>query len=232
MIRFNDVTFRGLEINAAIQEGDTVFITGQMGAGKSSLLALSTGMLMPDSGDVQFDRGYPPSFVLVSQSEPVPEGSLLEIMVGEALLRRSNEDIGAIMARFGLTPLLERIGGLDGEILHGGRSLSSGERLRLHLCRAALITPDLTLIDAAEGPADPATSCLIWELVADNPGTILMTTFERQPWSWPHRNWHIEQGQIVESVIVPMADWRSRAPARRRQAFSSNGLPPKLTLTP
>ena len=150
-ITFDRVHFRHLQIDVVIQPGETVFVAGAPGTGKSSFLALAAGLEVPEAGAVRYGDGERiPKTVFIGPSSPILQGSLRRALTLGASPRPEDEEIIAAAKNVGLGPLLARLGGLDGRVGEAGRTLSSSERWCVHLVRAWLSKPDLLIIDGPE----------------------------------------------------------------------------------
>ncbi|MGI9434977.1 MAG: ATP-binding cassette domain-containing protein, partial [Geminicoccaceae bacterium] len=197
-VQFESVRFRGLDITATINPGEFVLVSGPFGSGKTSLLALAVGLEAPCSGQVTFgEQERQPLSVMIGPQSPVLQGSLRRAMTLGKAKRPADEMIEAMARRFGLGALLERLGGLDARVGEGGRTLSSGERLRLHLTRASLMTPDLLAIDASEMTLDADAMAAIRDLITETPATTLIAADQTLAASFD-RCWRIEAGRLLE----------------------------------
>ena len=205
---FRDVGFRGMTLDFALRAGETASVGGSPGSGKSSLLALAAGLETPDAGSIERGGDATPEVVFVRGTSPVLQGSLRRALTLGVSPRPDDATIEAAAERFGLTEPLRRLGGLDGRVGEGGRTLSSGERLRLHLVRAALAQPELLVLDLPD-MADPT----LWEdvrhLLLDNPATVLVSDARDRLADVVDRRFSMEGGGLVETA----AD-RSTAAAR------------------
>ncbi len=197
-VQFESVRFRGLDITAMINPGESVLVSGPFGSGKTSLLALAVGLEAPESGRVTFgEQEHQPQSVMIRPQSPVLQGSLRRAVTLGTSKRPADETIEATARRFGLGPLLERLGGLDARVGEGGRTLSSGERLRLHLTRASLMKPDLLAIDATEMALDADAMAAIHHLVAKTVATTLIAA-DQSLAPLVDRHWRIEAGRLTE----------------------------------
>ncbi len=182
MIRFDKVTKRlGSrtvldEISYEIAKGETFFIVGSSGAGKSVSLKHMVRLLTPDSGDVWIGDD------LVSEAS----GRKLEkirarfgvLFQSAALLEwmTAGENVGL--------PLREHTKKPDEEIDHIAREklamvgleeafdkfpseLSGGMRKRVGLARAIITNPEIILYDEPTSGLDPVTSRTIDKLIDD-----------------------------------------------------------------
>lgn len=145
-----------------IPPGDHIAIVGPSGIGKSTLAAIIGGILRPDSGSVRVGEaeiyGHPrrPDMVaMIPQDSYVFDGSLREnlcYLVKDA----TDTDILFSADAIGLGPVVERVGGLDGEIDLAKSGLSSGEQQLIALTRVHLAGTPIVVLDEATCHLDPA----------------------------------------------------------------------------
>ena len=149
-------------LNLSLAPGDHVAVVGPSGIGKSSLAALLAGVLVPDRGSVTIG-GTPlhqredrcQLVTMVPQETYVFAGSLRENL---CYLRPSATDAEVLAAAqaVGLERVLERLGGLEGEIDLAKSALSAGERQLVTLVRAHLAASPIVVLDEATCHLDPA----------------------------------------------------------------------------
>ncbi|MEH6548506.1 MAG: ATP-binding cassette domain-containing protein [Pseudomonadales bacterium] len=161
-----------------IEESETVAIVGPSGCGKTTLLHLITGILQPQSGQLQV-LGSAVSAMTDDQARDfrlqnigmvfqsfelldylnVLDNILLPVRIGRAVSLS-----GAIRKRAGL--LAEQMGIGDKLSRPIGR-LSQGERQRVAVARALLLRPPLLLADEPTGNLDPANKDKVLSLLLD-----------------------------------------------------------------
>jgi putative ABC transport system ATP-binding protein len=161
-----------------IERGSTVALIGPSGTGKTTLLSLLAGILVPDTGVVRVngtqvsgleDRARR-DFRLRTAGLVFQEFELLEYLsvldnillpyrISRALA--STEDVPRRA-----TLLAEQVGIGDKLRRYPGQ-LSQGERQRVALCRALLPQPPVILADEPTGNLDPANRDRVLELVFD-----------------------------------------------------------------
>ncbi|WP_344926689.1 ABC transporter ATP-binding protein, partial [Streptosporangium carneum] len=163
------------DLDLSVPDGDHVAVVGPSGIGKSTLAALVTGLLRPDSGRVTVggvpaERVDQASRVLIPQEAYVFRGTLMENLT--YLAAAPKPAVEDAVTALGLTSLVARLGGYSAEI-HAGL-LSPGERQLVALARAYLTPARLVILDEATCHLDPAAEALAEEAFARRDGTLLV----------------------------------------------------------
>jgi ATP-binding cassette subfamily C protein len=167
-------------LDLRVAPGEHLAVVGPSGIGKSTLTRLVAGTLAPSRGEVRVAgrvvTGRPAAElaalrVLVPQEAYVFSGTVGDNL---AYLRTdaSRSELDTAVEAFGLRPLVERLGGLDGTVRPA--ELSPGERQLLALVRAHLSPAPLLLLDEATCHLDPAAEARAEENLARRPGTLLV----------------------------------------------------------
>ena len=176
-VSLSGVRMRGMTFDLAVEAGEVAVIEGDAGAGKSTLLSLVAGLETPDAGTIGFGgEDVWPLIAYVGPYSPILQGSLRRALTLGLSPRPDDETVRAAASRFGLDPVIDRLGGLGGRIGEDGRTLSDGERLRVKIVRAALAEADLLIIDAPGLAADETLARAVAEMVRRSPATVLMAT--------------------------------------------------------
>ena len=161
-------------VSISIEAGETVAIMGPSGSGKSTLLHCLSGVLVPDSGVVDFDGGTLSGLADRERSHlrlarfgfvfqdgqlipelPARENVALPLMLtgtprGKAL--RAADDV---LGRIGLAELRDRRPG----------EMSGGQAQRVAIARALVGCPAVVFADEPSGALDQATGHEVMQLL-------------------------------------------------------------------
>jgi len=163
----DDVTWR-------LGPGDRVGIVGVNGAGKTSLLRLLRGELVPDTGRVVVGRTVQPAYLSQEVVELPAQVRALEAVeeVRSVIELGKGREITALQLaeRFGFTG--ERMWTRVGE-------LSGGERRRLQLLRLLMAGPNVLLLDEPTNDLDVETLNALEDLLDGWPGTLVVVSHDR-----------------------------------------------------
>jgi putative ABC transport system ATP-binding protein len=170
-----------------LARGEQAALLGSSGGGKTTLLNIISGILVPDFGEVIVDGrdiAVMPEVVrdryravrigIVFQTfNLLPAFSALEnVMLGMAF---SGRGVDRTFAR----TLLERVG-LGHRLNHSPQRLSVGEQQRVSVARALANKPVLLLADEPTANVDPSNQQLVLDLIRDtcreHNVTLLMVT--------------------------------------------------------
>lgn len=166
----------GIEgVSFAVKPGQSLAIVGSSGAGKTTLVDLILGILIPQHGTVEISglapneaiAKWPGSIAYVPQDVSILDGSVRENIcmgfptgiVPDAQLWRALEDAK-------LLPFVKSLpDGLDSQIGDKGSKISGGERQRIGIARALLSNPKLLILDEATSSLDGGTEAEISESI-------------------------------------------------------------------
>ncbi|GHT46499.1 ABC transporter ATP-binding protein [Planctomycetales bacterium] len=168
----------------AIQAGDFVSIVGPNGGGKTTLLKLMLGLLIPQSGEIRlFEKppqnyctkvGYTPQFLTVDFSFPL---SVLDVVLmgricGGRLWYSKADKEAALNAL--------KIMQLDNCCNESFRNLSGGQRQRVLIARAVCGEPELLLLDEPTNNIDSASEEILFDILTqlNRKMTIIMVSHD------------------------------------------------------
>ena len=176
-------------INLNIEQGDFVFLVGQSGSGKSSLLRLLLKEEKPSSGTVTVDginvaklpNRKVPAFrrtmgIVFQDFRLLPGKTVFDnVAFGMEVIGKSKKEIEQRI------PAILELVGLEEKAHRLPSELSGGEQQRVALARAFVNKPKLLLADEPTGNLDPSTSVGIMKLLdrINRTGTtIVMATHD------------------------------------------------------
>jgi phospholipid/cholesterol/gamma-HCH transport system ATP-binding protein len=161
-----DVSFR-------VERGETRILLGPAGGGKSVLMKLTNGLLMPDSGRISIfgrclqDMTGDELFEMRAHVGMVFQESALfdSLNVEDNVAYRLHEEHAPEPETHARVVEALRFVELEKAIDKFPSELSGGMRRRVSIARAIITRPDLILYDSPTGGLDPITSTTIIELV-------------------------------------------------------------------
>jgi tungstate transport system ATP-binding protein len=171
-------------------DGNTVML-GANGAGKSVLMRLCHGLLVPAAGTIRWlgtTRAAPPRQAMVFQHAVLLRRSALANVTYALRLagvRDAAAEAPAVQA-------LERVG-LRAVAEQPARALSGGEQQRLAIARAWALEPDVLFLDEPTASLDPAAAQEVERLILAIAATgtkIIMTTH------------HLAQAARIASEVI------------------------------
>ncbi|MDQ0879795.1 ATP-binding cassette domain-containing protein [Peribacillus sp. V2I11] len=189
IFRLENIRYKGilkiedLKISACM----VTCLTGESGAGKTSLLRLLNRMDDPDSGSIYYrdqllDKFNPIELrrkvTMLSQSPFTLPGTIEEnLQIGLELTEREKKD------KAELVKALETVQ-LQKSLDEGAENLSGGEKQRLALARLLLLKPEVYLLDEPTSALDEEAELTVMsrflEEVKRERGTVIMITHSKQ----------------------------------------------------
>lgn len=190
--------------NFSLERGERVCLIGRNGEGKSTLLKLIEGSLLPDSGQVSLQNGI--TISMLAQDVPMDSGKVADIVAdgaGEAadVLRAYHEAsdacvLGDMEACDRMGNLQHKLDQLDGWALETKvnsilskmgldpdadlADLSGGRKRRVLLARALLTQPDVLLLDEPTNHLDVESIEWLEKFLLDqNNLTLLFISHDR-----------------------------------------------------
>ena len=201
-------------IDLAVAAGETLALLGPSGSGKSSLMAVLTGLERASGGALNV------------------AGEDFAALDEDGLARARRGRIGIVLQSFHLLPTmtaqenvatpLELAGapdawdraaaelaavGLGHRLSHYPAQLSGGEQQRVAIARATVSRPPLLFADEPTGNLDAATGAQIIDLLfdrrAETGATLIIITHDEHLASRCHRVITLGDGQIVSDKTAP-----------------------------
>ena len=208
--RFGDLqVLRG--INLQVEKGEIVSIIGKSGAGKTTLLQIIGTLDKPDAGKIVINgvdvfglkdkelarfRNHHIGFIFQFH-QLLPEFTALENVMIPAMIAGESSVTASERAKTLLCEL-----GLADRITHKPNELSGGEKQRVAVARAMMMSPDVILADEPSGSLDEANKRELHKLLLDLRNkynqTIIIVTHDKELASISDRIVTIKDGVITD----------------------------------
>ena len=149
-----------------VKKGQTIGIIGGTGSGKSSLINLIPRFYDATKGKITVDgtdiKRYPLNQIrtmvgIVPQKAVLFKGTIAENMRWGKKDATEAEMMEALKTAQAAEVVEGKEGGLNADILQGGKNLSGGQRQRLTIARALVKKPEILILDDSASALDYAT---------------------------------------------------------------------------
>ena len=199
-----------LDVNAEINAGEFVALTGISGGGKTSLFQLLLGIYHPTGGHVAFydkgeavpaGRGTRGLFAYVPQGNTLFSGTLKDNLT-RFKPDADDEAIQRAVKAACIDELVEQIG-YDAILGERGVGLSEGQAQRVAVARALLSDAPILLLDEATSALDEATEAkLLKNISALKHKTCIIVTHRRAALAICDYRLHIEDGRVTREKAL------------------------------
>lgn len=207
----DDGTIGVSDVSLTISRGELVLLVGQVGSGKSSLLASLAG-LIEHTGTIRWNDELvqdtqaflrPGQVAYVAQVPRVLSGTFADnIRLGH------DRPFDNPVADARLELDVKEAGGADAIVGHRGVRLSGGQVQRLALARALAADTELLLADDVSSALDAATEIELWQALRDRHTTVIGATSKRAALAQADR-----VVVMVDGEIAAVGPWTELAPA-------------------
>lgn len=196
-------------VNVEIASGEVIGLLGANGAGKTTTFSMVVGLTAPDSGRVLLDGvdvtddpmyirarkgiGYLPQEASIFRGLTVEQNimAILETLDLDGAARRTR--LRELLAELGLTPLAKA----------PAHTLSGGERRRVEITRALVISPKFILLDEPFAGIDPIAITdiqkIIFHLKSQGIGVLITDHNVRETLRITDRAYIVHDGVIFKS---------------------------------
>lgn len=219
MVRFIDVTkvfpngYIGLEsVSFALEPGEMVYLVGESGAGKTTLMRLLIRELQPTSGAIylgednilEAPKNWVPHLrrkigVVFQDYQLIPDRTIQENVALVLEIMRVPKD--QLQQR--VADVLELVGIPEKREMFPVQ-LSGGELQRAAIARALVTAPAVLFADEPTGNLDPETGNGIMQLlkkVQDLGTTVIVATHDQVALkNFPSRQLHMKQGKLIDDT--------------------------------
>lgn len=170
------------KLSFSLTRGEKFLIVGENGVGKSTLIKLIVGQLMPQAGSIIL--GHHTTIAYYAQE--------LEILDERRTILENVTTYD--MTETELRGLLSNFLFYGDDIYKKVAILSPGEKARVALCKTLLQRANLVILDEPTNHFDPETQKIIGENLCDYNGTIIMVS---------HNPAFVEQVGITRMLVLP-----------------------------
>ena len=222
-LKFKNVNFKYLDdeqknsfnltnLNFSIKKKHTIGIVGRSGSGKSTIIDLIAGLILPDSGEILIDNKmidennkifWQKNISLVSQSIYLADTSIKEnIAFGIPFDEIDNEKIRSSVEMSQLTDFVNQLpNGIDTIIGERGVQLSGGQRQRIGIARSLYADSNLIIFDEATSSLDGLTEEAVIKSINNiqNIKTVVIVAHRLASVKNCHIIYFIDKGKIVDS---------------------------------
>ena len=209
--RYPGASFDSLsDVSLVIKKGTSVGLIGGSGAGKSTMVDVLIGLLVPDAGAVKVDgadiranvRGWQALIGYVPQSIYLTDDTLRRnVAFGVPDEQIDDAAVARAIQAAQLEKFVEGIPeGLDTVVGERGTRLSGGQRQRIGIARALYHDPPVLVLDEATSSLDVATEAGIMEAVRELHGvkTVLIVAHRLTTIRHCDRVFRFERGRLVD----------------------------------
>lgn len=199
------------DISLTLKKGQSIALIGKSGAGKTTLVDVILGLLIPESGDIKVDgisvykdlRSWQNLIGYIPQSIFLIDDSItrnIAFGVPDELIDLERLD-KAIQAAH-LTELVEQLpDGIQTVIGERGVRLSGGQRQRIGIARALYHEREILVLDEATAALDSETESRVTEAIKSLSGTKTMIIIAHRLTTVQHCDsvYLIDKGRIEKS---------------------------------
>lgn len=196
-------------VSLSVQTGEVVGLLGPNGAGKTTIFNMIVGLAHPDEGSILLSgeemtrlpmylrarRGvsYLPQEASIFRRLTVEENLLAIFETLDLSKTERQERIAALLSEFGIAHLARSL----------AHTLSGGERRRLEICRALVLSPQFILLDEPFAGIDPIMVLeiqkIIHQLKKKGIGVLITDHNVHETLEITDRAYIIHQGEILVS---------------------------------
>jgi ATP-binding cassette, subfamily B, bacterial PglK len=212
------------DISLTIRKGESIALIGKSGAGKTTLVDVFLGLLIPQSGDIQVDgvsvygnlRHWQNLIGYIPQSIFLMDDTIKRnIAFGVPDRQIDQQKLESAIKSAQLSDLIEQLPeGLQTLVGENGVRLSGGQRQRIGIARALYHEREILVLDEATSALDNETESLIGESLRELSGTKTMIVIAHRLTTVEHcdRIYEMDRGQIVnygsyQDVILNKPDF-------------------------
>jgi ABC-type multidrug transport system fused ATPase/permease subunit len=195
------------DVDLTVDKGELVLLVGQIGSGKSSLLAALAG-LVDHTGSIRWNGvevGDPQLFLRPGQVSYVAQvPRVLSGTFADNLRLDHGRELELPVDDARLTDDIDEAGGVDAVVGHRGVRLSGGQVQRLALARALAADAEIVIADDVSSALDARTEVELWAALRQRRTTVLGSTSKRAALQQADRVVVLAEGRVA--AVGPWAE--------------------------
>ncbi|MFM6322904.1 MAG: ABC transporter ATP-binding protein [Microcystis panniformis] len=198
-------------ISLSLKKGESIALIGKSGAGKTTLVDVILGFLIPESGDIQVDgvsiyqdiRSWQNLIGYIPQSIFLTDDTIernIAFGVPDSLIDK--ERLQQAISSAQLTELVEQLpNGIKTEVGERGVRLSGGQRQRVGIARALYHEREILVLDEATSALDNETEKLVSQSIQALSGmkTLIVIAHRLTTVEYCDRVYLMDRGIITKS---------------------------------
>ncbi|MGP3696378.1 ABC-F family ATP-binding cassette domain-containing protein [Rhodobacter sp. NSM] len=169
------------DLSLRVLRGDRVAFVGPNGVGKTTLLKLLTGEMVPDAGSVALGTNLQIAIFDQTRAQLDPDASLWDSLTSDPAMRVSGQQ-DQVLVRGQPRHVVGYLKDFlfdERQARAPVRSLSGGEKARLLLARIMARESNLLILDEPTNDLDVETLDLLQDILGDYEGTVLLVSHDR-----------------------------------------------------
>jgi putative ABC transport system ATP-binding protein len=204
---------RGADLS--VRRGEILAVMGPSGSGKSTLLHCLAGILVPDSGEIRFDRQRIDTMGEQQRSRLRRDCFGFVFQFGQLVPELTAEENVALPLLLGGTRRAEALRSarvwferlqLDGLEHNRAGEMSGGQAQRVALARGLVARPDVLFADEPTGSLDSLTGELVMGLMTaaarEEGTTVVLVTHEPRVAAYADREVIVRDGRVTTTAAV------------------------------
>jgi ABC-type multidrug transport system fused ATPase/permease subunit len=169
-------------VDLTVDAGELVLLVGQVGSGKSSLLAALAGLIDHGGTITWNDRPVEDAQTFLRPGQVAHVAQVPRVLSGtfaDNVRLGFERPFDGPVADARLEPDIDEAGGKEALVGHRGVRLSGGQVQRLALARALATDAELLLADDVSSALDAATEIELWRALRERRATVIGATSKR-----------------------------------------------------
>jgi ATP-binding cassette, subfamily B, bacterial CvaB/MchF/RaxB len=199
------------DVSLDVQPGQFIAIVGVSGGGKTTLLKVMLGLLLPTSGEILVEglalqsfgvQQWRRSIGVVQQDDELLMGTIADNICffdADLDMKRVVESAKAAAVHDEIQAMPMGYLSLVGDM---GSTLSGGQRQRVLLARALYVQPKILFLDEGTANLDPSAEMRIADLIESMPITRVIVAHRPELIARAHKVWELRGGRLRE--LAPM----------------------------